>query len=59
MVHRYRIVIGKHKGVKVRVRYPSMLSGYITHTYNSISEAKRDIAGLNPNQRRRTKITRV
>lgn len=55
-----RVVIGSGKaGRKCRVRYPSQMSGYITHTFVSIAEAKRYISGLNPNQAARAKITKL
>ena len=53
------IVIGKHKGKKVRVRYPSQLAGYITMTFASKAEAKRYIKDLFYVQRNRAVITEV
>lgn len=49
----------KKKGIKVRVRYPAMTSGYISYTFPSKTEARSYIRGLLPNQRRRAKITRA
>lgn len=37
--HSPRVVIGKRKGKKVRVTYPSMMQGYISHTFASKAEA--------------------
>jgi len=54
-----RVVIGKRKGKKVRVRYPAMTSGYIQYTFASIAEAKRHIKSLGGWQRRRAKIIKV
>lgn len=54
------IVIGSGRpGKKVRVRYPSMIGGYITHTFISKAEANRYIEDLNMCQRNRVKITEV
>ena len=57
-----RVVIGKGRvksGRKCRVRYPSIMGGYITHTYISIAEAKRNIAKLSSQQKRRAKIIKL
>jgi len=51
-----RVVIGQIKGVKTRIRYPSMMSGYITHTFSSLEDAEKYIAELGSQQRRRVKI---
>lgn len=51
-----RVVIGKHKGKKCRVRYPSMMGGYITHTFSSKKDAEEYIKGLGSWQKRRAKI---
>lgn len=34
-----RVVIGKHKGQKVRLRYPSQMGGYINFTFSSVRDA--------------------
>lgn len=47
------------KGKKTRVRYPSMMGGYITHTYVSKEAALADIENLNGWQRRRAKLRQV
>lgn len=54
-----RVIIGKYKGKKCRVRYPSMMKGYITHTFSSKKDAEEYIAGLGAWQRRRAKITEI
>ena len=54
-----RIVYGKRKGVKVRLRYPAMTSGYIQYTFASKAEAKRHIKKLGGWQRRRAEIIKV
>ena len=38
---RYRGVIGKRKGFKVRLVYPSQSGGQISYTFASIAAAKR------------------
>lgn len=61
MARRYypRIVIGKRKGIKVRVRIPSQLGGYIHHTFTSKAEAKRYLKGVSGWARGRAKITKA
>lgn len=55
-----RVVIRSNRpGKKVRIRYPSMMGSYITHTFISKAEANRYIGGLNMCQRNRVKITEV
>ncbi|NOQ37564.1 hypothetical protein GQ472_01620 [archaeon] len=56
-----RVVVGKHKGIKVRLRYPSEMAGYITYTFASISEANRylDSGWVSDWAKRRAKITRL
>jgi hypothetical protein len=59
MMRNPRVIIGKRKGTKVRVRYPAMTSGYIQYTFASISEAKRHIKGLHHWQKNRAKLKEV
>ena len=54
-----RVVIGKRKGIKCRVKFPSMMYGHITYTFYSVAEAKRFIKGLNRWQRDRAKLTLI
>ena len=54
-----RVVIGKRKGVKVKSRHPSEMSGYIYHTFNSIEQAKKYFKGQSSWARRRAKVWRV
>lgn len=54
-----RVIIGKHKGKKCRVKYPAMTGGYITHTFSSKQDAEEYISRLSDWQRRRAKIIEV
>ncbi len=54
-----RVVIGKKKGTKCRLRYPSMNGGYISHTFNSMAEARRFKNKLDRWAKVRTKITKI
>jgi len=54
-----RIILGKSKGVKTRVRYPAMTQGYISHTFSSRKDAEEYVAKLNSWQKRRAKITKA
>jgi hypothetical protein len=53
-----RQVIGKGKGKKTRLRFPSINGKQITHTFSSRAEAKRYIKSgwLNNWQKRRAKL---
>ncbi len=54
------IVLGKIKGRKTRVRYPSLIyGGTISHTFSSFKEAKESVLGLVPSQRRRAKFIKL
>lgn len=61
MARRYtpRVIIGKIKGIKTRVRIPSEMSGYIYHTFASRAEAKRYLLRQSSWARRRAKITKA
>lgn len=54
-----RVILGKKKGIKCRIRYPSQMGGYIQYTCKSIAEAKRQKKGLGSWQKRRAVITQV
>jgi len=54
-----RVVIGKTKGVKIRCRHPSEMSGYINHTFNSIMETKKYYKYQSNWAKRRAKCFRV
>lgn len=59
MRRQLRVVIGKHKGEKVRVRYPSQMGGYIQYTFSSKRDAKEHISKLSNWAKRRAKIIEV
>ena len=59
MARQPRVVIGRHKGKKVRVRYPSQMGGYIQYTFSSKMDAEEHISKLSGWAKRRAKITEV
>lgn len=54
-----RVIIGKRKGIKTKVRIPSQMSGYIYHTFASRAEAKRYLKNVSRWARSRAKITKA
>jgi len=50
------VVIGKHKGKKVRVRYPSQMGGYIQYTFSSIKDAEEHTSKLSGWAQRRARF---
>lgn len=50
------VVIGKHKGKKVRVRYPSQMGGYIQFTFSSIMDAEEHVSKLSSWAKRRARF---
>jgi len=54
-----RVILGKKKGIKCRIRYPSQMGGYIQYTCASVAEAKRQKKELGSWQKRRAVITQL
>ena len=50
------VVIGKHKGKKVRIRYPSQMGGYIQFTFSSIKDAEEHVSKLSSWAKRRARF---
>ena len=57
--YRPRVVIGKRKGIKTKVRIPSQMGGYIYHTFNSKAQALKYLKGVSRWARVRAKIEKA
>ncbi len=59
MARQLRVILGKHRGKKTRLRYPSQMGGYIQYTFSSKRDAEEHIKGLSRWAQKRARLTEV